>query len=160
MKKISAIILKIEEFLAGILLCVIAILIFWSATTRKLGVPVNWAQDISLLAFGWLTFIGADILIKKGVLIKIDIIFNRLPKLIQKILMIIFDLLILCFLVALIFYGTILVTQSWNRMFHTLKLSYAWCTLAVPVCSFLMLFSMIIQIKDDIKRPLKRWGKE
>lgn len=52
MKKISAVILKTEELLAGAMLCMIAVLVFWSAVARTIGMPVNWAQDVSLLAFG------------------------------------------------------------------------------------------------------------
>lgn len=33
------------------------------------------------------------------------------------------------FLLILIVYGFMLVSQSWNRTFNTLKMSYAWCTL-------------------------------
>lgn len=34
MKKISAVILKTEELLAGAMLCMIAVLVFWSAVAR------------------------------------------------------------------------------------------------------------------------------
>ena len=151
MKKISAVILKTEELLAGAMLCMIAVLVFWSAVARTIGMPVNWAQDVSLLAFGWLTFIGSDIIIKSGGLIRIDMLSNRFPKAVQKTLM-------LLFLLILIVYGFLLVSQSWNRTFNTLKMSYAWCTLAVPVGSLLMFFSMIGKMLGDIRKPMKEWG--
>ena len=151
MKKISAVILKTEELLAGAMLCMIAVLVFWSAVARTIGMPVNWAQDVSLLAFGWLTFIGSDIIIKSGGLIRIDMLSNRFPKAVQKTLM-------LVFLLILIVYGFLLVSQSWNRTFNTLKMSYAWCTLAVPVGSLLMFFSMIGKMLGDIRKPMKEWG--
>ena len=141
MKKISAVILKTEELLAGAMLCMIAVLVFWSAVARTIGMPVNWAQDVSLLAFGWLTFIGSDIIIKSGGLIRI-----------------VFDVFMLLFLLILIVYGFLLVSQSWNRTFNTLKMSYAWCTLAVPVGSLLMFFSMIGKMLGDIRKPMKEWG--
>ena len=120
--------------------------------------PVNWAQDVSLLAFGWLTFIGSDIIIKSGGLIRIDMLSNRFPKAVQKTLMLVFDVFMLLFLLILIVYGFLLVSQSWNRTFNTLKMSYAWCTLAVPVGSLLMFFSMIGKMLGDIRKPMKEWG--
>ena len=159
MKKISNMILKAEEICAGIMLCMIAVLVFWSAIARTVGMPVNWAQDISLLAFAWLTFIGSDIIIKNGSLIRIDMLVNKFPKAIRKALMLIFDVLMLLFLLVLIIYGFILVSQSWNRTFNTMKLSYAWCTLAVPAGSLLMLFSVIEKFMGDIKQSVKEWGK-
>ena len=158
MKKISAVILKTEELLAGAMLCMIAVLVFWSAVARTIGMPVNWAQDVSLLAFGWLTFIGSDIIIKSGGLIRIDMLSSRFPKAVQKTLMLVFDVFMLLFLLILIVYGFLLVSQSWNRTFNTLKMSYAWCTLAVPVGSLLMFFSMIGKVLGDIRKPMKEWG--
>ena len=158
MKKISAVILKTEELLAGAMLCMIAVLVFWSAVARTIGMPVNWAQDVSLLAFGWLTFIGSDIIIKSGGLIRIDMLSNRFPKAVQKTLMLVFDFFMLLFLLILIVYGFLLVSQSWNRTVNTLKMSYAWCTLAVPVGSLLMFFSMIGKVLGDIRKPMKEWG--
>ena len=157
MKKISAVILKTEELLAGAMLCMIAVLVFWSAVARTIGMPVNWAQDVSLLAFGWLTFIGSDIIIKSGGLIRIDMLSNRFPKAVQKTLMLVFDVFMLLFLLILIVYGFLLVSQSWNRTFNALKMSYAWCTLAVPVGSLLMFFSMIGKMLGDIRKPMKEW---
>ena len=158
MKKISAVILKTEELLACEMLCMIAVLVFWSAVARTIGMPVNWAQDVSLLAFGWLTFIGSDIIIKSSGLIRIDMLSNRFPKAVQKTLMLVFDFFMLLFLLILIVYGFLLVSQSWNRTFNTLKMSYAWCTLAVPVGSLLMFFSMIGKMLGDIRKPMKEWG--
>lgn len=139
------------------MLCMIAVLVFWSAVARTIGMPVNWAQDVSLLAFGWLTFIGSDIIIKSGGLIRIDMLSNRFPKAVQKTLMLVFDVFMLLFLLILIVYGFLLVSQSWNRTFNTLKMSYAWCTLAVPVGSLLMFFSMIGKMLGDIRKPMKEW---
>ena len=157
MKKISAVILKTEELLAGAMLCMIAVLVFWSAVARTIGMPVNWAQDVSLLAFGWLTFIGSDIIIKSGGLIRIDMLSNRFPKAVQKTLMLVFDVFMLLFLLILIVYGFLLVSQSWNRTFNTLKMSYAWCTLAVPIGSLLMIFTIIGKLIGDLRRPVGEW---
>lgn len=159
MKYISELILKIEEVIASALLCLISVLVFGSAVARTVGFPINWAQDIALLAFGWLTFMGADVVAKTGKLINIDMLTNHLPKIVQKVLGIIFDLMMLLFLLILVVYGFMLVSQSWNRMFNTLKLSYAWCTLAVPVGSLLLFTTMAGRLIGDVKKPLKDWGR-
>lgn len=155
MKALSDKILKIEEILAGGMLILIFALVFLSAIARTIGMPINWAQDISLLSFAWLTFIGSDIVIKSNGLIKIDMLVNKFPKSLQNILNVIFDLMMILFLLVLVIYGFMLVSQSWSRSFNTLKLSYAWCTLAVPVGAFLMLISVSGKIVLDIKQLFK-----
>ncbi|SRR5574344_643885 len=151
MSKLADIVLKIEEVVAAFLLCLISSLVFLSALARTIGHPINWTQDVSLLAFGWLTFIGSDVIIRKGNLISIDLLVAKFPAGLQKILAIIFDILTLLFLLILVVYGYMLVDQSWLRTFNTLDISYAWCTLAVPVGAFLMFFSVLGKLKKDIK---------
>ena len=148
---------KIEEILAGGMLILISVLVFLSAVARTIGMPVNWAQDVSLLAFAWLTFIGSDIIAKSGSLIRIDMLADKLPAAVQKILTLIFDVMMVLFLLILIVYGFILVSQSWNRTFNTLKMSYAWCTLAVPIGSLLMIFTIIGKLIGDLRRPVGEW---
>ena len=159
MKQLNAAILKIEALISSALLCLISVLVFISAMARTGGRPINWAQDVALLAFAWLTFIGADVLARSGRLINIDMLIYALPKWLQKIIGIIFDLMIIAFLLLLMINGEQLVSQSWNRLFNTLKMSYAWCTMAVPVGTFLLLTTMIGSTVKDIKKPVKDWGK-
>ncbi len=159
MKRVSECVLRVEEVVAGILLITISVLVFLSAIARTIGMPINWAQDISLLAFAWLTFVGADIVAKTGNLIRIDMLEKHLPKVIRKTLMVIFDIAMVLFLLILIVYGFILVSQSWYRSFQTLKMSYAWCTLAVPVGSLLLIFTMGGKFIKDIKTSVGDWGE-
>lgn len=156
-EKISNGILKVEEAVGSVLLVLITTLVFISAVGRTISHPINWAQDVSLLAFGWLTFIGSDVVLRKRDYIRIDIIADKLPAVVQKILALIFDVMMLLFLLVLVVYGAILVSDSWQRTFNTLSISYAWCTLAVPVGSFFMFFSILEKTVRDMKKSLKEW---
>lgn len=157
MKRLSAKILLTEEIIAGFLLILISTLVFVAALGRKVGFPLNWAQDISLLAFAWLTFIGSDIVVKSGKLIDIDMVIRLFPKILQKAIAIVFDLLMILFLIVLIVYGFLLVSQSWSRVFNTLKLSYAWCTLSVPIGSILLLTTMVQRLIKHIRQDSATW---
>jgi len=160
MNKLARLCLKAEQLIACTLLGLIAVLVFGSAVARTVGRPLNWAQDFALLAFAWLTFLGADIVAKTGSLIRIDMITKSLPKSVQKTLALVFGAGMLVFLLVLIYYGFVLVSKSWTRMFNTLNLSYAWCTLSVPVGSALLFTTMLGIFIRDIKRPAEKWGGE
>lgn len=159
MKKIAASIYWLEAAITSFLLCLISVLVFVSAIARTIGRPINWAQDVALLAFGWLTFLGADFLAKSAKLTNIDMLLKILPKSVQKILGIIFDLLALLFLATLVVKGYELVGHTWSRVFNTLHLSYAWCTMAVPVGSALFFCTMVSKTIKDIRRPVNKWGE-
>lgn len=160
MNKIEAIILRVEKIFTGTLLAVISTLVFVAALTRRFGYPLNWAQDIALLSFAWLTFIGADLLMRTDKLIVIDIIYAHLPARARKVLSILFGVGMSYFLIVLIWFGFPLVMQSWSRVFNTLKLSYAWCTLCVPVGSLLMLSTVLKRLVYDIRTPAHQRGPQ
>ncbi len=160
MNKIEAVILKVEKVFTSLLLAIISTLVFVAAVTRRFGFPLNWAQDIALLSFAWLTFIGADLLMRTDKLIFIDIIYAHLPARARKVLSILFGIGMSYFLIVLIWFGFPLVAQSWNRVFNTLHLSYAWCTLCVPVGSILMLTTVVKRLIHDIRTPAHKRGAQ
>ena len=97
-----------------------------------------------------LTFIGADIVAKTGNLIRIDMLEKHFPKGLRKVMTLVFDVAIVLFLVILI---------VWYRTFQTMKMSYAWCTLSVPVGSVLLFFTMVGKLFKDLRTPVGKWGE-
>ena len=106
MKKFYEKVCKLEELIALILVAGIAVLVFVSALMRTVGHPLNWAQDVALIAFAWLIFLGSDVAMRGSGLIGVD-----------------------------------------------LHISYSWVTMAVPVGSFFMLISTILNIIERVKTP-------
>lgn len=152
-KKIYGGFCKLEETITLILLSGITILVFVSALMRHFKMPLNWAQDVALVAFAWLIFIGSDIAIRQSGLIGIDILTKRFPATVRKLLDIIFKILILVFLCILVYNGILMTIQSWSRMITTLNISYSWVYLSVPVCSLFMIISLIVKLIERIKTP-------
>jgi len=152
MKKFYRQVCKIEESLTSLLLLLICMLVFLSAIARTIRHPLNWAVDISLLLFAWEVFLGGDVAIRNTELIGVDIFLKMFPIRIQKILKIIFSVMILAFLGVLVIYGIPLCLDSTKRLFQVLPISYAWCTLSVPTGAFLMIISVIIKLVALIKQ--------
>ena len=61
------------------------------------------------------------------------------------------DLIIMATLVIFIIYGVRLSIDSHLRTFQTLKMSYSWVTIALPVMSVCMLVSVALDIVEQIK---------
>ena len=72
MKKVYQMFCRIEEIIANALLFGIMILVFVAAMCRTIGHPLNWAQDVALVAFAWMIFLGSDIAVRGPGLIGID----------------------------------------------------------------------------------------
>ena len=145
MKKFYEKVCKLEELIALILVAGIAVLVFVSALMRTVGHPLNWAQDVALIAFAWLIFLGSDVAMRGSGLIGVDLFVKKFPAGVQKVLDILFKVIIAAFLCVLIYYGYGKITS--------LHISYSWVTMAVPVGSFFMLISTILNIIERVKTP-------
>lgn len=159
MKKFYEKFCRFEQWLAILLLAGITVLVFVAALARTIGFPINWAQDAALVAFAWLVFIGGDIALHSTGLIGINLIVNKFPKSIQKGLDILFKVVMLVLLAVLVVNGISYVISGYKRMINTLNISYAWVTASVPVGSFLMIISVVINLVKSIKTPVEKWGK-
>lgn len=150
---------EFEQWLSLLLLAGITLLVFIAALTRTFGYPINWAQDAALVMFAWMCFLGGDIAIRTTGLIGVDMFVKMLSKSTQKILDVIFKIIILVFLAALVFYGYQYAKGYSRRMITTLNISYAWVTSCVPVGAFLMFINTAINLVTSIKTPVSEWGK-
>lgn len=153
MKKFYEKVCKLEELIALILVAGIAILVFVSALMRTIGYPLNWAQDVALIAFAWLIFLGSDVALRGSGLIGVDLFVKKFPVGFQKTLDIVFKIIIAAFLCVLIYYGIGMTTSGWVRQITSLHISYGWVTMSVPAGSFLMLISTILKLIERIKTP-------
>lgn len=141
----------LEETLCCIGFLVMIGLVFLSAVARTVGRPLAWSIDVSQLLLCWTTLIGADIAFRHKKILGLDLFTQMLPEKVQKALVILLDLVILVALLIFIKYGTSLSISSWKRSFQTLKLSYSYVTMALPVMSVLMSVSVVIDIVDKIR---------
>ena len=157
MKKIYNGFCKFEELFAMVLLAGITILVFISALMRTLNMPLNWAQDVALVAFAWMIFLGSDIAVRGPGLIGVDLFVKKAPVTFQKILDSIFKIIIIIFLAVLVVFGVQMTIDGWAREITTLGISYGWVTLAVPVGSFFMIISTVIRLVETIKTPAAKF---
>ncbi len=153
LKKFYAAFCRFEELLTLLLLAGITILVFISALMRSFKMPLNWAQDVALVAFAWMIFTGSDVAIRGAGLIGIDIIIKNFPAPVRKGLDIVFKLIIIGFLCLLVPNGYAMTKQSWARQITTLNISYGWVYLSVPVGALLMIISTIIKLVERIVTP-------
>lgn len=151
MKKLYSGFCKLEETICCIGFLIMIGLVFLSAVARTAGHPLAWSIDVSQLLLCWTTLIGADIAFRYKKILGLDLFTSNLPVKVQRTIVIFLDVLILIVLCIFIKYGAALSVSSWKRSFQTLKLSYSYVTMALPVMSGLMIISVVIDIANTIK---------
>ena len=110
-----------------------------------------WSIDVAQLMLCWTTLIGADVAFRHKRFQGLDLLTRRFPIQVQRIIGIGIDIVIMIALIIFIMYGTRLSIDSYLRTFQTLKMSYSWVTIALPVMSVLMLISVALDIFEQVR---------
>jgi TRAP-type C4-dicarboxylate transport system permease small subunit len=137
---------KIEASIVSIFVAAITFLVFISAVARSIKHPLNWAQDVSLLLFAWVVFLGADLALRKADFVRVDMLVSHFPAKVQKILYYLMYLLAIGFLGILVVYGFPLSIDNAKRLFQTLGISYSWATISAPIGSILLIVTIILKL--------------
>ncbi len=132
--------IKAEARLAIALLAVIVVLVFAAGFLRWFGTPLVWSVDLAQLLFIWVSFLGADMALRKRAHIGIDLLVRRLPGRGRVVLDLLLALLAIAFLGAMVVMGYRLTMLNLERRFGDSGISYAFVTVAVPAgCGLLAL---------------------
>jgi len=106
---------------------------------------------MAILKIMSMIFFGSDIALRGPGLIGVDLIVKKFPFTVQKVIDIIFKIAIIVFLVILVLNGITMTIDGWDREITTLGISYSFVTLAVPVGSFFMTISMVLNLIKSVK---------
>lgn len=157
MKKLYRAFCTAEELLCGGILCAIVALAFATAVSRCINHPISWTVELCQFLLSWLAFLGADLALRQGSILGVDILMRRLPGKVQAIVKIATDILILVMLIAFVRYGINLCKSNYKRSFKTLGISYSWATASLPVASVLMSVTIVMELIKNFQLLL---GKE
>lgn len=144
---------KAEEVVVGVIIVAITAVVFATAIARYMGSPISWGIDVPLLLFAWLTFLSADVALKRADFMSVGLLVNRFSPRVQKTIYYLGSIISLCFLALIIKAGVTLASDGWTRQFQSLGISYSWATLSAPVGAFLMSVTIIIRL-------VQRWPEQ
>ena len=69
-----------ELVLANIAFVVLLIAIFWGVLSRYvITTPATWVEEVSSIAFAWVTFVGAAEVHRRGKHVSVDLVTTALP---------------------------------------------------------------------------------
>lgn len=144
---------KVEEGLVAACVAIITFLVFISAIARGVNHPLNWAQDMALLLFAWVVFLGADCALRRADFVRVDMVIRFFPHKVQKFLYYFFYIVSICFLGILVRFGIPLCFENAKRLFQTLGISYSWATVSAPVGAVLLILTIVLRL-------VKRWHEK
>ncbi|MBQ9197769.1 MAG: TRAP transporter small permease [Clostridia bacterium] len=164
LKKFDKTLLKLELVFCEVLIVVLVLVVFMNAVLRLFKNPISWSTDVAQLIFAWISFVGADMALKKDKHAGVDIITSRLSPKVTRILSIVTYIAIIVFLVIIGRAGAGLAIKNINRKFHSMPISYSSVTFSVPVGCLLMGYTCVRKLmqligktpdpyKDELEDP-------
>lgn len=140
------------EFVCGVLLTLITILMFIEVFTRYVfSFPLTWSDEVVAIAFTWLCFLSAAIAVKHRGHIAVEFLLKLFPARVQRGITLATGGLVLAFLALLVVTGFKIMAlvhhQTSASMEMPLSLTYA----SLPVSAALMLFYEIRHLAASLK---------
>lgn len=101
-----------ELYVLYLALTIIAVTMMTQVVLRYVfDSPLSWAEEFTRYAFVWSAFIGISYSIKKGIMINVDMVVNKLSYKVQRIINLIIQIFVLVFFIFL-FYNSIEVVKG------------------------------------------------
>ncbi|HUV08696.1 MAG TPA: TRAP transporter small permease [Spirochaetia bacterium] len=144
---------RVEMALAKLFLVVMIVVVGMQVFFRYVvNRPLAWPEELSGFLLIWLTFLVADILVKRKGHVEVEYFFNKMSPKAQEIATIIINAYIIVFLIFLIVSSiTIETVQIHHLVGAALKIPKAMYTMAATVSGASMLLSMFLAEWEGIE---------
>ena len=131
---------QFEEILASAAVVVVVFAVAWGVVSRYITEqPAAWAGEIATLAFAWAVFLGAAACVKYHMHPTIDLLVDRLPARLRRLVGVLNHLLILGFCGFMAWFGTRFAIDAWDSPSAVLRLPLTWLYGPVAFCFGLMI---------------------
>ncbi len=122
----------------------LAVTVFIQVFNRfVLQAPLAWSEDLAMLLFQWMVFLGAALGVKRMRHFGIELVVRQLPTRARRALAQVVPLIIGVVALIMVSQGLTLLRFNMTRMYGTMNLSYTWAYLPIPVSGGLILLYLI-----------------
>lgn len=114
-------------WLAGMGLVVMTVMVAWQVFCRYvLNDSPSWTEPGAVMLMSWFIFLGAAVGVRENYHLGFDVLLYVLPKSGKKWLRMISDLVAFAFGIGMVWYGSQLVSLTWNTTLPSLGISGGW----------------------------------
>jgi len=140
---------------AGVLLAFINV-----AVRFLLNESIEWAFELTSYLFIYSAFFAAAYLFRKGAHIKVTLLLNILPKILQKFLIILVDIINIGYLSTIAYFSYIFIfdpdlgVKASGEVSVDLGVQMWIIYLILPVSAIFGIIMVIFKLKDDVLKPM------
>ena len=115
-----------------------------------LKTPLAWSEDLAMLLFQWVVFLGAALGVKRVRHFGIELVVRRFPERLRHWVELLTPAVMAIVALVMIVQGWTLLTFNRNRTFPTMDLTYTWAFLPIPLAGVLILIYLV-------QLEIRRW---
>lgn len=136
---------NIVEWIAAILVVALAVVVFVQVFNRYvLKTPLAWSEDLAMLLFQWVAFLGAAIGVKRMRHFGIELVVKQMPERIRHRIELLVPISIGIVALIMITEGIDLLSFNRYRIYSSMDLPYIWAYVPIPVSGCLIIFYLIL----------------
>jgi TRAP-type C4-dicarboxylate transport system permease small subunit len=130
-----------------VLVVALAVIVFLQVFNRfVLKAPLAWSEDLAMLLFQWVAFLGAAVGVRRTRHFGIELLVKRMsPGIRHWIEILVIPLVVGAVAVVMIIQGYSLIQFNLNRVYSSMDLSYIWAYLPIPISGVLIIIFLIEQ---------------
>jgi TRAP-type C4-dicarboxylate transport system permease small subunit len=128
----------------AILMVALAVTVFIQVFTRfVLKTPLAWSEDLAMLLYQWVVFVGAALGVKRMRHFGIELVVRQFPERVRRAVELLTPLVMAIVAVVMIIQGWTILSFNRNRIYSTMDLSYTWAFLPIPLSGVLIIVYLI-----------------
>ena len=140
---------NIVEWIAAVMVVALAVIVFLQVFNRfVLKAPLAWSEDLAMLLFQWVVFLGAALGVRRMRHFGIELVVRHFPERMRHKVELLTPIVMAVVALVMIFQGSVILSFNTRRVFATMDLTYTWAFLPIPLSGVLILF-YLIQMEVD-----------
>ncbi len=135
---------NLVEAVSAAMVVALAVIVFVQVFNRfVLKTPLAWSEDLAMLLFQWVVFLGAALGVRRMRHFGIELVVRMLPTRVQHWVELLTPLVMAIVALVMITQGWIILTFNRTRIYSTMDLSYTWAFLPIPLSGVLILIHLV-----------------
>lgn len=132
------------EAMSAAMVVALAVIVFIQVFNRfVLKTPLAWSEDLAMLLFQWVVFLGAALGVKRMRHFGIELVVRQFPERVRHRVELLTPIVMAIVALVMIVQGWTILSFNRNRIFATMDLSYTWAFLPIPLSGVLILLYLI-----------------
>ncbi|GGK02642.1 TRAP transporter small permease [Pseudomonas matsuisoli] len=144
---------RLLEIIVVVLMLVLAAIVIVGFTSRLIGAPLVWYDEVASIGLAWLTYYGAALAAAKGAHIACPNIVNMFPPPLRVACAIFAELLVIGFFALLAYTGMqVLMILEGSTLVSVTSVSLQLTQSVIPVASLLFIIAEVLRLPDVIRQ--------